>query len=76
MLYHKISYIKAFYIKSSKDRKVNNSDGIFEASQDSRILEHMSVDLTTKENVVRYVKDALIKKYFEGCLLTSRSSGA
>lgn len=34
-------------------------DGIFEAAQDSRIWEHMSVDLTTKENVIGYVQDAL-----------------
>ena len=37
-------------------------DGIFEAAQDSRIWEHMSVDLTTKENVVSYVEDSLNKQ--------------
>ena len=37
-------------------------DGIFEVAQNSRIWEHMSVDLTTKENVIRYVEDALNKR--------------
>lgn len=37
-------------------------EGIFEAAQDSRIWEHMSVDLTTKENVIAYVEDALNKQ--------------
>ena len=42
--------------------KREHIDGIFEAAQDSRIWEHMSVDLTTKENVIRYVEDALNKQ--------------
>ena len=37
-------------------------DGIFEVAQDRRIWEHMSVDLTTKENVIAYVEDALNKQ--------------
>ena len=42
--------------------KGEHIDGIFEAAQDSRIWEHMSVDLTTKENVIHYVEDALNKQ--------------
>lgn len=40
----------------------NHIDGIFEAAQDHRIWEHMSVDLTKKENVIHYVEDALNKQ--------------
>ena len=42
--------------------KGEHIDGIFEAAQDSRIWEHMSVDLTTKENVIHYVEDSLNKQ--------------
>ena len=42
--------------------KREHIDGIFEAAQDSRIWEHMSVDLTKKENVIHYVEDALNKQ--------------
>ena len=38
------------------------TEDIFEVAQDRRIWEHMSVDLTTKENVIAYVEDALNKQ--------------
>ena len=37
-------------------------EGIFEAAQNRRIWAHMSIDLTTKENVIAYVEDALNKQ--------------
>ena len=42
--------------------KREHIDGIFEAAQNRRIWEHMSVDLNTKEHVIRYVEDALHKQ--------------
>ncbi|MBT2689411.1 GNAT family N-acetyltransferase [Bacillus sp. ISL-47] len=37
-------------------------EGIYEASQDKRIWEHMSVDLTDKRRVIQYVEDAIQKR--------------
>lgn len=37
-------------------------EGIYEAAQDKRIWEHMSVDLTEKRNVMEYVKEAIQKR--------------
>ncbi|MGE7186283.1 GNAT family N-acetyltransferase [Peribacillus sp. NPDC006672] len=37
-------------------------EGIYEATQDKRIWEHMSVDLTEKSRVLQYVQDALQKR--------------
>ncbi|MEC0300946.1 GNAT family N-acetyltransferase [Peribacillus frigoritolerans] len=37
-------------------------EGIYEVTQDKRIWEHMSVDLTEKSCVLHYVQDALLKR--------------
>lgn len=45
--------------------ELKHAQGIYEASQDKRIWEHMSVDLTEKSRVIEYVEDA-IKKRMQG----------
>ncbi|CAM3593547.1 GNAT family protein [Aeromicrobium ponti] len=42
--------------------KLDHVEGIYEAAQDKRIWEHMSVDLTEKSCVLQYVQDALQKR--------------
>jgi len=42
--------------------ELEHVEGIYEAAQDKRIWEHMSVDLTEKSNVIEYVQDALRKR--------------
>ncbi|ART77161.1 GNAT family N-acetyltransferase [Sutcliffiella horikoshii] len=37
-------------------------EGIYEAAQDNRIWEHMTVNLTEKSHVLEYVKDAVQKR--------------
>jgi RimJ/RimL family protein N-acetyltransferase len=42
--------------------ELEHVEGIYEATQDKRIWEHMSVDLTEKSCVLQYVQDALQKR--------------
>ncbi|WP_404323991.1 GNAT family N-acetyltransferase [Cytobacillus firmus] len=42
--------------------ELEHIEGIYEAAQDKRIWEHMSVDLTDKSRVIQYVKDAIQKR--------------
>lgn len=39
-----------------------HTEGIYEAAQDKRIWEHMSVELLTKESVEQYIQDAQKKR--------------
>lgn len=45
--------------------ELKHAQGIYEAAQDKRIWEHMSVDLTEKSRVIEYVENA-IKKRMQG----------
>lgn len=42
--------------------ELEHVEGIYEAAQDERIWEHMSVDLREKDHVLSYVQDALQKR--------------
>lgn len=42
--------------------ELDHVEGIYEAAQDKRIWEHMSVDLTDKSRVIQYVEDAIQKR--------------
>jgi N-acetyltransferase len=42
--------------------ELEHVEGIYEAAQDKRIWEHMSVDLTKKSHVLEYVQDAIQKR--------------
>ncbi|TYS57512.1 GNAT family N-acetyltransferase [Sutcliffiella horikoshii] len=42
--------------------ELEHVEGIYEAAQDNRIWEHMTVNLTEKSHVLEYVKDAVQKR--------------
>jgi N-acetyltransferase len=44
--------------------ELEHVEGIYEAAQDKRIWEHMSVDLTEKSQVFEYVDDAIKKREY------------